>query len=108
MQHAKWFCLDDIREISDQLDNRAKSIIPGYELPCYLPFKQKANLHDISAHVIIQKYASELEDPEMYEQKDILKIPDKYGVDDDPPNSLDTPSVNTETLSNPIKLSPAD
>jgi hypothetical protein len=49
-----------------------------------------------------------LEDPEMYGQKDILKLPNKSEVDDDPPNSLDTQRVNTATLSNPIKLSQAD
>jgi hypothetical protein len=72
------------------------------------PFQRKLNLHEISANDFIQTYSRELEDPEMYEQKDILKLPDKSEVDDDPPNSSDTQHVNTATLSNPIKLSPVD
>jgi hypothetical protein len=65
------------------------------------PFKQTENLHDISAHVFIQTYARELEDPEVFEQENILKLLDKSEVDDDPPNSSDTQHVNTTPLSNP-------
>jgi hypothetical protein len=81
MQHAKWFSLDDNREFWDQRDNKAKSIILGYETNGYGPsliasspgtkfgpFKQKANLHD----VFIQTYSCELKDPEVYEQEDTL------------------------------------
>jgi hypothetical protein len=71
-------------------------------------FQRKLNLHEISAHVFIQTYSHELEDPEVFEQKNILKLLDKYDVDDDPPNSSDTRRVNTTPLSNPIKLSPED
>jgi hypothetical protein len=31
-----------------------------------------------------------MEEPEMYEQKDILNLPEKSKVDDDPPSSSDT------------------
>jgi hypothetical protein len=122
MQHAKWFSLETkSREIWDQLDNRAKPIILGYKKngsgsssmsskpgTKFGPFQKKSNLHEISAHEFVQTYSRELEDPEMYEQKDILKLSDKSEGDDDSPNSSDTQCVNTATLSNPIKLSPAD
>jgi hypothetical protein len=122
MQHAKWFSLDNkSREVWDQLDNRAKPIILGYENngsgsssmsfkpgTKFGPFQRKLDPHEISAHDFIQTYSCELEDPEMYEQNEILILPDKSEVDDDPPNSSDTQRVNTATLSNPIKLSPAD
>jgi hypothetical protein len=72
------------------------------------PFQRKINLHEISAHDFIQVYSRELENPEVYVRKDILKLPDKSEVDHDPPNSSDTQRVNTVTLSNPIKLSSAD
>jgi hypothetical protein len=117
MQRAKWFSLDTkSREIWDQLDNRAKPIILGYNNGSgsslmssksgikFCPFQRKLNPHEISAHDFIQTYSCELEDPEMYEQKDILKLPDKSEVDDNPPNSSDTQHANTATLSNPIKL----
>jgi hypothetical protein len=104
MQRAKGFSLDTkIREIWDQLDNRAKPIILGYKNngsvsslmssksgTKFGQFQRKLNLHEISAHDFIQTYSREVEDPEMYEQKDILKLPEKSEVDDDPPNSSDT------------------
>jgi hypothetical protein len=98
----KWYSLDDIREVWYQLDNRDKSIILGYENHGYGssmisfnpgtkfgPFKPTEDLLDISAHVFIQTYSRELEDPELFEQENILKLLDKSEVDDDPPNSSD-------------------
>jgi hypothetical protein len=82
MHYAKWYSLDYIREIWDQLDNRGKPIIFGYEnngsnsslissnpSTKFGPFKQTENLNDISAHVVIQTYSRELEDPEVFEEK---------------------------------------
>jgi hypothetical protein len=67
------------REIWDQLDNRAKFIILGYENngsgsssmtskpgTKSAPFQRKINLHEISAHDFIQAYSHELEDPSMH------------------------------------------
>ena len=113
MPRDKWFSLDvKSKEIWDTLDDKAKSIILGYEngnnttsKPFHKPssFQRKVNLHDMSAYDFLQAYSHTIEDGNNNGSDD-NDIAANADIQDD----TDTLLINAATSSGTSKLPPGD
>ena len=117
MPRDKWFSLDTkSKEIWDKLDDKAKSIILGYDSgnntsspkPFNKPssFQRKVNLHEMSAYDFIQAYSHQL-DTSTPEDSTTASSNDHDTPTDDGQDDNDTRIVNAATSSS-SKLPPGD
>jgi hypothetical protein len=121
MPRDKWFNLDAAsKEIWDKLDNKAKSIILGYEPPkpsTTTPFnsfqptssnhQRRINLHDMSAYDLVQALVHETGNSDDNAVPDpSIDSPDTTIVEpaEDPPTRL----INAAKSSGTAKLPPGD
>jgi hypothetical protein len=117
MPRDKWFNLDGkSKEIWDTLDDKAKSIILGYDHgsttpfpkppPKPNPFQRKVNLHEISAYDFIQAYSHQLDDTSATDC--VPSLPDNHdGTTEVTPDDTDSRLINAATSSS-SKLPPGD
>ena len=124
MPSDKWFSLDTkSKEIWDQLDDKAKSIILGYDSKgpaasstparnhSNMNFQRKVNLHDISAFDLLHAYSHEMENS--VDDTEEQAVVDVDNGDTDPPDiapddNNDTRLINAAKSSSSSKFPPGD
>ncbi len=119
MPRDKWFNLDTkSKEIWDKLDDKAKSIILGYDnngssssaKPFGKPpssFQRKVNLHEMSAYDFIQAHSHQLEETAHDESATVLSN-DQDTSPDPIQDDTDSRLVNAATSASSNKLPPGD
>ena len=120
MPKDKWFSLDQkTKDLWDQIDDKQKSIILGYEKPTAPPYtsngkppnrqhfplpRRNINLHDMSAYDFLQAHVHESQIQE--DHNDAIDAP--LGTPEPEPEPTDTLLINAAKGSRPSQLPPGD